>query len=1069
MTNTANNGAGEIMRLGDLPLGSKIMTQNINDGQDMNYFWTIVSQDHNAKDLNYPINATTLLSDHIVDKSGYVGSGKPRPNRWEQSKVREILNGVFFESFEQNIKDNMLYVEVTNYSYSSTHPSKIIIPTPNEIAGSSGELKKGFPFDYQPSEILRKYVPEIADRINGINRDFLPDYWTRLDRNQGNGSYLTEVRNWQGSGSPRFVELDRISERTLGIRPILNIHSDMTVYEHPTDVDTYTLNPYTIPTEPSEPVEPEMEWQLTYEEDFLGSINFDHVNDPDNPWTFKNGHIQSGNLGIPNSKSTLRWNMPTFKEGSVVQIEMSMISHRSGDRLRTYFNESPTYSWELAKTFTETPYHLYEGDKVSGPIEVTESNKFLFTSRNSKSGIPIDFAFETDDFYGGLEDAHVKIHAIRIYEYLEKPPFTEGTLADAPVDTKIKIGELGDGSDILFNISSKDHYLKDTNYPANTVTLLSESSIYSMEYHNEGLSGDNTYKWELSSIRNWLNSIFYNSLPDAIKLNIMDTVVETRGEYIDSVKTVTDKIFIPSVKEVGQFSEYYPETENPGFGEPINSVKLNINKDYWLREPFVEVSGWFSDYYYQIIDDNGVYQKHRRNSREPVKRGIRPLMNISNTLEIKRIEGSDIFEFKDVDLPVDLDDDAGKIKNNYIHILNSETFEIDHVIDNYESFSMTINYNDVGDFIAQIDNRLDNAKYLLEDRIILFGGSNRLMGVITSVDLSIDNEGNEIRVVRGRTIGHILSYRLVESTTKDGRVGIRYTGRGEDLIKEVVRKNFIDTAPERVIDGFDVDSSNGLGEFLYGDFLYDNILDITNDVTQSQGLGWNIVYDEEGKRIIFDVYEGRNLSISQEENPPVLLSVDLGNLASQSYLYEGSEEKNFLYAEIYSSLWSDSPSTWGSQGDTTVTGINRKEDYTKIDLYQPNLITPTNPDYAIPAETQMQWHLDKTKPLETLDAVVIDKELFEFGVDYDLGDIITINNGDWKVEADMRVTSMTVESDAMNNDLRVMLSFGSQIPRITDRIKSEIEKHDPNEHSKERVATTTELKDVEKRLRNLIG
>lgn len=1050
------------MRLGDLPLGSKIVTQNtLRTGKVVDIVWTVSSHNHVKKDSNYPENATTLLSDYVTDLSRYSKDDRGF-SEFMDSIVAEELNTVFLNSFSQNIQDTMLETQTSSeFNPEYYEPYKIIIPAINEVYVHNMGDENTYPgklsgrsFDYMDRFFKVKFLPYLADEL-GESRDYNPQHWTRTETKGDLLAYSTA-----DDSMTRVYIVEELYTSELGVRPIININSDTNLLEHPTLPETYVFNQYTTPSpiEPEEPVDPsptEKEWRLTHEEDFIGETEFNFINDPNYPWIFHDGYIQSGNIGIKNSTSEIKWRTPPLNKGFVVHVDVSIISNDPRDGAETYVDSSWNWLWEINESVTKKTFHLFGADEMDNPIEVTPENKFLYTSEKD-GGYTADFLFKTSDFQSGLQDAHMKIHGIRVYEYIEPsvPTKPEGTnLSDIPLGSKLKLGELSDGTDMLFSVSAHNHYLSDPNYPENTVTLLSDSGVISMNYREGSTTTYNIqdfHWWKFSDIRSWLNEVFYTSLPDLIRSNIPTTGILTKGEYADSIEVVNDKIFLPSSKEIGLFDEAGANNWNPGFGEPYQDTTLGIGEFYWLREPHIKSveESWFNEYYYLTVDEVGKLWAKERQRNNPAQLAVRPAMNINNNLKVVETEVKGVFEFIDIDKPVEVDKTPQSIENNYIYMLNSQTFEIDHIVDNYESFSMTINYNDVGDFIAQIDNRLENAKYLSEDTVILFGGSDRLSGIITSVELSIDSEGNEIRTIRGKTIGHMLSYRLVESTTASGKVGIKYTGKGEDLIKEVIRKNFIETSAERIVENFEVKETDGLGEFLYGEYLYNNVLDITNEVSQSQDLGWNIIYDEDRKKLVFDVYKGRDLSIAQEANPPVLLSVELGNLASQSYLYDGSDEKNFLYAEVYSSLDTNTQSSWENHGNTNLTGLHRKEEFVKIDLYQPGITSPIEPGYSIPSDIQAQSHLDDNKPLEALDAVVIDEEIFEFGVDYDLGDIITINNGDWKVEADMRVTSMTVESDAKNNDLRIMLSFGSQIPRITDRIKDEIKKYDPDKNIK---------------------
>src|SRR5699024_2511483 len=146
---------------------------------------------------------------------------------------------------------------------------------------------------------------------------------------------------------------------------------------------------------------------------------------------------------------------------------------------------------------------------------------------------------------------------------------------------------------------------------------------------------------------------------------------------------------------------------------------------------------------------------------------------------------------------------------------------------------------------------------------------------------------------------------------------------------------------------------------------------------------------------------GRDHSLSQEENPQVLFSSELGNIESQEYIDDESSHKNYVYIETYSSLWSGTPGDWTQMGEESVSGISRKEGYTKADTYRPDLFPPDSPKYHVHPETIGEWYLTDTSPIQNFDAKAIDGQIYTYGEDYDIGDIVSIENKDWGVEADL--------------------------------------------------------------------
>ena len=429
----------------------------------------------------------------------------------------------------------------------------------------------------------------------------------------------------------------------------------------------------------------------------------------------------------------------------------------------------------------------------------------------------------------------------------------------------------------------------------------------------------------------------------------------------------------------------------------------------------------------------------------------------------------------DVDWNPPVSPDGGRDKkkhilNNYIYLLNSENLEVDNIVDNYGSFSMTINYKSVGEFVIEIDNRLDSAKDMYIDRIIQFGASHRFVGIITRTEFSIDEEGNEIKVIKGRTIGDLLSRRVIWMP-KTHPVK-RYEGKSETIIKDVITDNIINPEdPDRKINNFTVRESKELGKDTFREYVYNSIEEVTEDLVSGENFGWEVFLDDDENELVFDILIGRDHSLSQEENPQVLFSSELGNIESQEYIDDESSHKNYVYIETYSSLWSNTPSDWNQMGEEGVSGIDRKEGYTKADTYRPELFPPDSPQYGVYPETIGEWYLTDTSPIQNFDAKAIDGQIYTYGEDYDIGDIVSIENKDWGIEVDLRIISVTVESSGEGMDFDVYLTFGDKIPRLTDRVKYEIENYDETAHTGRRLVTSDELRSAvvtEQRIREII-
>ena len=178
-------------------------------------------------------------------------------------------------------------------------------------------------------------------------------------------------------------------------------------------------------------------------------------------------------------------------------------------------------------------------------------------------------------------------------------------------------------------------------------------------------------------------------------------------------------------------------------------------------------------------------------------------------------------------------------------------------------------------------------------------------------------------------------------------------------------------------------------------------------ISRETGLGWGI-YLEDG--LVFEIYEGNDHSVTGES--PVIFSPDFENVMEEFFVESEIEKKNGIY---------------GVKGATTAEvgysfGADRFESYVIV------------PEDEEPEETAKRAIHEGVFALE---AEVVDGA-FVYRKDYDLGDIVTIQNKKWGIERNARITQVQEVYEPLNN--QVYITFGESPPTIIDKVKSEIKR-----------------------------
>ena len=188
---------------------------------------------------------------------------------------------------------------------------------------------------------------------------------------------------------------------------------------------------------------------------------------------------------------------------------------------------------------------------------------------------------------------------------------------------------------------------------------------------------------------------------------------------------------------------------------------------------------------------------------------------------------------------------------------------------------------------------------------------------------------------------------------------------------------------------------------------YENLSDKIIEISEYSQLGWDITLDVEQNKLVFDVIEGINLTADQEENPPVIFSVDFDNIKNKHFLKNLMNCKNVGYA--------------GGKGEAEerliqqigeTNGLSRRETF--IDCSQADDITEV--------KNVGKQKLEEYKIVETFEAQVIPYGAFIYGQDWDLGDIVTVQDKKWGVTLNSRVTEIKeiYETNGFNLELSLI-------------------------------------------------
>lgn len=343
------------------------------------------------------------------------------------------------------------------------------------------------------------------------------------------------------------------------------------------------------------------------------------------------------------------------------------------------------------------------------------------------------------------------------------------------------------------------------------------------------------------------------------------------------------------------------------------------------------------------------------------------------------------------------------------------------ILDTYQSFIWTDKYQSYGDFELYSPPTPELVANVQKDYYVWLRNSDRAM-IVDTISLDTDLENGDMVTITGKSLESILNRRYLVDLNLASPVEEDI----QDYIEKVFKKCFGSEAEEsrKISNMFfernpDLEAANRPEDDRFlatGDFFGKNVYEITETLCKANNLGFKITLEErehEGLMrdcFIFRLYNGVDRSYDQETHPYVVFSSNYGNLLSSSYYSSYEDYKNFAYCYYEKSNGSDTPSTHYIEsaylGEEIPTGLYRRETYVGGSI-------SSDEETADPVQVLVQQAYDKLKETETTEA--FDGEVdpygqFQYGRDFQVGDIVQIvNHNGYKGKT--RVTAITFSSE----------------------------------------------------------
>lgn len=219
---------------------------------------------------------------------------------------------------------------------------------------------------------------------------------------------------------------------------------------------------------------------------------------------------------------------------------------------------------------------------------------------------------------------------------------------------------------------------------------------------------------------------------------------------------------------------------------------------------------------------------------------------------------------------------------------------LEAICDSFSSLLWDVEYYRCGQFEIYIAANPRNIEIFQTGKIVGRDDDKEHFGLIESVKIETDAEDGDYLIVSGRFLMCLLERRIIYPTCS-------FTSQTNysEIVQSVVSQNAV-SADNRRISGLSLGTVSGIcwEQKTKLQVSYDNLMRWIYTICEKVGGTANIrlsKINDEKYEMLFDLFEGTDRSILQEENPHIIFSDGYTNLLSFTYSTDISAQRNFAY------------------------------------------------------------------------------------------------------------------------------------------------------------------------------
>lgn len=306
------------------------------------------------------------------------------------------------------------------------------------------------------------------------------------------------------------------------------------------------------------------------------------------------------------------------------------------------------------------------------------------------------------------------------------------------------------------------------------------------------------------------------------------------------------------------------------------------------------------------------------------------------------------------------------------------------ILDSFESIVWADRYRSYGDFELYTSVNSDILSQIKKNYYVINGNSEHVM-IIEELLIKTDvEEGNKISIT-GRSLESILDRRIVWGLKT-------LNGNLQDAIKTLLDDCIISPSDtNRKIENFIFEYSDNpaiTSLTINTQYTGDNLYDVIASICEEKKIGFKITLNQ-NNQFVFSLYKGIDRSYNQSENSYVVFAPEFENIINSSYLTSNKDMKNVA---LIGGEGEGDDRKYTSIGSAK--GLDRRELFVDARDISSNIDDTelSTDEYNSLLQQRGNERLSEKSDKVAFEGEVETALMFKYGVDYFLGDIVTIRN-----------------------------------------------------------------------------